>query len=105
MALIGLGVAAAAAASKKPKVAAPITAPAPTMLGGPLSAVPRATTALGSPTPPDTTLAAQQSALAALNAANRQRMKATGANNLYLGTPGTSTPPAKLQQRTLLGSY
>lgn len=110
LALIGLAGALTAKtveAKKKSNALKQATAPAPTLLGGSDTAVKRGSgTALGEtsgPTPPDSSLAASNAALAALHAANKQRKKAGTGDSMYLGKPGASTPPARLKPKTLLG--
>lgn len=103
LALIGLaGLATAKTIEAKKKDNALKAAPSPTMLGG-STAVPRGSTALsGGPTPPDASLASSQAAMAALGAASKQRKKA-GSSDSRIGKPGSLTPPARLQTKTLLG--
>jgi hypothetical protein len=110
MAIIGLASYAAAKtieSKKKSDALKQATAPQPTLLAGG-GAVKRGTaTAMdgpGTPTPPDTGLAASNAAIAALAAASKQRKRAGSGDSMYLGKPGTSTPPARLQQKTLLGN-
>lgn len=100
LALAGYAAGKTIEAKKKGDALKAATAPQPTMLAGPAPAAPPA-----AGLPPDPSLAASNAAVASLQAANKARRKAGAGDAMNLGTPGTSTPAPRFQQKTLLGSY